>query len=175
MLEQQRMLMDNMNVQPECRGCDHDPSRGLRPAVMGAHEDGIGRRTFLIQSGILTAIAALSACGGLGGGEITAPNVNSTINISDYPALANIGGVAIFTLGSAPLAVVRTAASTFLALSRVCPHQGGTVQRSGNDFVCPVHGATYDLTGQWIGGQRASSLHQYTTTYDASAGTLAIS
>jgi len=41
-----------------------------------------------------------------------------------------------------------------------------------NDFVCPVHGATYSLSGQWIGGQRANSLHQYTTSYDAASGTL---
>jgi cytochrome b6-f complex iron-sulfur subunit len=95
--------------------------------------------------------------------------------VNSYPALANVGGVAMVTLGSAPVAIVRTSTSTFLALSRVCPHQGGIVQLSNNDFVCPVHGATYNLSGQWIGGQRASSLHQYQTSYDQASGTLTIS
>jgi Rieske Fe-S protein len=130
-----------------------------------------------VQSGILAAIAALNACGGLGGSDVTAPTIpsNSSIKVSDYPALASVGGVAMITLGSAPVAVVRTGTSSFLALSRVCPHQGGIVQLAQNDFVCPVHGATYNLSGQWIGGQRANSLHQYTTSYDATTGTLTIS
>ena len=137
--------------------------------------EGIGRRTFLVQSGILAAIAALSACGGLGG-DATAPNVpaNSSINVNNYPALAAVGGVAMVTLGSAPVAIVRSGSSSFLALSRVCPHQGGIVQLSNNDFVCPIHGATYNLSGQWIGGQRASSLHQYATSYDPTTGTLTL-
>lgn len=123
----------------------------------------------------MAAIAALSACG-LSSGDVTSPNIpaNSTITVSNYPSLANVGGVAMITLGSAPVAVVRTGTSSFLALSRICPHQGGIVQLSGNDFVCPVHGATYNLSGQWIGGQRASSLHQYTTSYDAASGVLTI-
>jgi Rieske Fe-S protein len=57
----------------------------------------------------------------------------------------------------------------------VCTHQGGIVNESGNRFVCPVHGATFDLNGNWIGGQRTSNLHQYATTYDAATNTLTIS
>lgn len=139
-----------------------------------AAEHGIGRRTFLVQSGIVAAIAALNACGLSSGDSITAPNVNSTITLSNYPTLANVGGVAVITLGNAPLAIVRTGTTSFLALSRICPHQGGTVQLYNNDFVCPNHGATFNLSGQWIGGQRTSSLHSYTTSYDATNGTLTI-
>jgi nitrite reductase/ring-hydroxylating ferredoxin subunit len=141
-------------------------------AAMG---DGIGRRTFLVQSGILAAIAALNACG-MGGGDVTSPTIpaNTSISISSYPTLANVGGVAMVTIGSAPLAIVRTGTSSFLALSRVCPHQGGIVQLQGSDFVCPQHGATFNLSGTWIGGQRTSSLHSYTTSYDATSGTLTI-
>ena len=69
---------------------------------------------------------------------------------------------------------MRSGTSGFLALSRVCPYQGGIVELAGNDFVCPVHGATYNLSGQWIGGQRASSLHHYATSFDPTTGTLTI-
>jgi Rieske Fe-S protein len=138
--------------------------------------DGIGRRTFLVQSGILAAIAAPSACG-LSSGDVTAPSIpsNTSISVSNYPALANVGGVAMVTIGSAPLAIVRTGTSSFVALSRVCPHQGGIVQLQSNDFVCPQHGATFNLSGQWIGGQRTNSLHSYATSYDSATGTLTIS
>jgi Rieske Fe-S protein len=156
-------------------GCDAMPL----PGGAGTLTDGlppIGRRTFLVQSAILAAGAALVACGA-SGADVTAPGVpaNSTIRISDYPALGSVGGVAMVTLGGAPVAIVRTGASAFLALSRVCPHQGGTVGQSGNAFVCPVHGAQFNLSGQWIGGQPTSSLHQYATSFDSASGTLSIS
>jgi|SRR5690242_5023100 len=170
------MMSDSMTERSECRGCNTMPEQ-LIADFEASQGDTIGRRTFLVQSGILAAIAALNACGGLGGSDVTSPNVpaNSSITISDYPALANVGGVAMITLGSAPIAVVRTGTSSFIALSRVCPHQGGIVQLSRNDFVCPNHGATFDMSGNWIGGQRTSSLHHYTTGYDAATGTLMIS
>jgi len=164
-------MTDATRASHECAGCTGENGR---TAPRDWTSDGIGRRTFLVQSGILAALAALSACGA--GGDVTAPPLasNTTINIANYPALANVGGVAVLTIGGAPLAIVRTGASSFLALSRVCPHQGGTVQLSGNDFVCPVHGATFNLSGQWIGGQRTSSLHSYATSYDAASGILTI-
>ena len=166
-------MVEKRDITPGCEGCSRT---GFAIDGAAAANEGIGRRTFLVQSGILAAIAALSACGGLGGVDATAPNVptNSSININNYPTLANVGGVAMVTLGSAPVAIVRSSSSSFLALSRVCPHQGGIVQLANNDFVCPVHGATYNLSGQWIGGQRASSLHQYATSFDPTTGTLTI-
>ncbi|HEX4684512.1 MAG TPA: Rieske (2Fe-2S) protein [Gemmatimonadaceae bacterium] len=165
--------MSEKNVRPACGDCTSlDPERLL--GAYAAAEDGIGRRTFLVQSGILAAIAALSACSVT---DSTAPNVpaNSQINVADYPALATVGGVAVVSLGGAPVAIVRTSSTTFLALSRVCPHQGGIVQQSGTRFICPVHGATFDLNGSWVGGQRTSSLHQYSTSYDATTNTLSVS
>lgn len=165
-------MSDGTRASHVCSGC---AGENRRATARDWATDGIGRRTFLVQSGILAAIAALSACGA--GGDATAPTLasNTSIDIGNYPALANVGGVAVLTVGSAPLAIVRTGASSFLALSRVCPHQGGTVQLSGSDFVCPVHGATFNLSGQWIGGQRTNSLHSYATSYDATSGTLTIS
>lgn len=163
------------NERSECGGCGTDV-RGVFAAA-GVAESAIGRRTFLVQSGILAAIAALNACSGLGGGDVTAPSVpaNSSIKISDYPNLASVGGVALLSIGSSPVAIVRTSDTTFLALSRICPHQGGLITLYGSDFVCTRHGATFNLNGGWIGGQRTSNMYQYQTTYDAASGTLTIS
>jgi cytochrome b6-f complex iron-sulfur subunit len=110
------------------------------------------------------------------GGDATAPTIASgtTVNVTSHTELATVGGVALVTVSGAPLAIVRTATSSFLALSRVCPHQGSIVNVSGSGFLCPNHGAQFTSTGTWTGGQPTSSLHSYATTYDAATGTLTI-
>jgi cytochrome b6-f complex iron-sulfur subunit len=138
--------------------------------------DGIGRRTFLAQSAMLAAAAMLAACGGSGSSDPTAPSLSgsASIKVSDYPALASVGGIALVTVQSYPLAIVRTGTSSYVALSRVCPHQGSIVNTSGSGFLCPNHGAQFSATGAWVGGQPTSSLRSYVTTYDAATGTLTV-
>jgi cytochrome b6-f complex iron-sulfur subunit len=135
----------------------------------------LGRREFLQRSALFAAAAAaLAACAP---SDSTAPSLNGTVQVkvSDYPSLANVGGIATLTANGAPIAVVRTGASSFIALSRVCPHQGFTVNSTGNGFFCPGHGAQFSSTGQWEGGQRTSNLHAYATSYDATSGVVTIS
>ena len=72
------------------------------------------------------------------------------------------------------MAIVRTGDTTFAAFSRICPHQGGTIQVTSSGFQCPVHGATFNRSGTWVGGQRTTNMRQYPTTYDAATGTLTI-
>lgn len=136
---------------------------------------GIGRRTFLTQSALMAAVAALAACGATGG-DLTAPTLTSstTINLSDQPALANVGGVALVSISGSPFAIVRTSASSFVALSRVCPHQGSIVNPTSSGFFCPNHGAQFSSNGTWVGGQRTNSLSSYAAIYDAAAGTITI-
>lgn len=137
-------------------------------------ESGIGRRTFLVQSALMAAAAALAACAGAS--DTTGPTLSgqSTINVNDYPALANVGGVAMVSVQGAQLAIVRTSTTDFVALSRVCPHQGGIVYATSTGFQCPIHGATFNKTGGWIGGQRTSSMRSYATSYDSASGVLTI-
>jgi cytochrome b6-f complex iron-sulfur subunit len=135
----------------------------------------IGRRTFLAQSALLAAAAALTACVGVGT-DLTAPSLSgqTTLKVSDYPALAAVGGIAMVTIEGSPYAVVRTGTSSFVTLSRICPHQGSTVNQNGSGFLCPNHGAQFNASGTWIGGQSTSSLRSYATAYDSTAGTITI-
>lgn len=152
-----------------------DCGRACGPVVPTPAAGGeIGRRTFLAQSALLAAAAALAACAGAA--DATAPSLSgqATITVSDYPALSSVGGIALVTIQSSPFAIVRTGSSSFVALSRVCPHQGSIVNQNGSGFLCPNHGAQFNATGGWIGGQPTSSLRSYATAYDASAGTLTI-
>jgi cytochrome b6-f complex iron-sulfur subunit len=85
-----------------------------------------------------------------------------------------VGGVALVTANGTPLAIVRTGTSSYLALSRSCPHEGATIGTSSGGFTCPRHGAMFNASGTWTGGQRTSSMRSYTTTFDSATGTLTI-
>jgi Rieske Fe-S protein len=159
----------------------NDPSHGagddcaldcpLGASVPSAH--GRDRRTFLARAAVAAAAVALAACGA--GGDATAPFSGTfSFKVGDHPELASVNGVALITANGSRLAVVRTGATTFVALSRVCPHEGSTINATSTGFLCPNHGATFDRTGTWIGGQRTSSMRSYATSYDASTDTLTI-
>jgi cytochrome b6-f complex iron-sulfur subunit len=149
---------------------------GCAPALATDHaRDGIGRRTFLAQSALLAAGALLAACAA---SDVSSPGttLNSTtdIKLSDFPALASVGGIALVNVSGNPLAIVRTGDASFVTLSRICPHQGSTINPDGSGFLCPGHGARFSATGQWQGGQRTSDMRSYTTSYDAATGTITI-
>jgi nitrite reductase/ring-hydroxylating ferredoxin subunit len=150
-------------------------------SCMASHRDSeetvaIGRRQFISASVLAAAAAALAACSASGSSDFTGPSSvgGLTLKLSDYATLASVGGVALVSASGSPIAVVRTGASTFIALSRVCPHQGSTVNLVANGFLCPNHGASFTLDGTWTGGQRTSNMRSYTTTYDSAAGTITI-
>ncbi len=143
---------------------------------------GIGRRAFLTQGALASIALALAACGGDGP---VAPSIDSnTIRLADHPALGAVGGVALVTLGEVPLAVVRTGESSFVALSRACPHQGALVEATSGGFTCPRHKAQFGTTGDFVGGParivqafeglQQRNLRSYPVQYNRKKGTLAI-
>ena len=130
------------------------------------------RRTFVSEAFVAAAAALLAGCSVSSIDGST--SVNGSIKVTDYPSLANTGGIALVTVSGTPLAIVRTGTSTFLALSRICPHQGATINQTGNGFTCPRHGAQFSSTGTWVGGQVTSDLQSFNTQYDSATGTLTI-
>lgn len=133
----------------------------------------IDRRDFVMRAAAALAAVALAACGSDGA---TSPSSvdSTTLQLADYPALSSVGGVATVSVSGVPLAIVRTSSTTFAAFSRICPHQGTTINVTSTGFLCPNHGATFDKSGQWVGGQRTSNLASYPVVYDAAAGTLTV-
>lgn len=146
------------------------------PCVVGDGPHAIARREFVVGAAAALAAMALAACATTTGDFLTSPGTvaATSIKVSDFPALANVGGVATTTVSGIPLAIVRTGASSFAAFSRICPHQGTTINVVTNGFQCPRHGATFNSSGQWIGGQRTSNLTSYPVGYDAASATLTI-
>lgn len=154
--------------------------------LAGAEPRQVTRRDFVARS-TLAAVAALlvSACGdgviggvtglagGLGTGGTT-PGAGSTFRLSDYPALANVGGIARANAGGSPIALVRNSTTTVSAFSLVCPHQGTTVDITGGSFKCPNHGATFNAAGTWTGGQQTGNLVSLGATLDAALGIITL-
>jgi Rieske Fe-S protein len=142
-------------------------------------QSGTTRREF-ITAAAASAVAALlvTACGGSASdstGVVNTGPVSLSVQVSSYPALANVGGIARVDSGGSPVAAVRTGASTFAAFSLICPHFGCTVGINGSAFLCPCHGARFASSGAWTGGQRTSNLTSLGTSYDATTDVLTIS
>jgi Rieske Fe-S protein len=138
-----------------------DSMSGVTSGLSGACASCISRRAFLVDSAALAAVAALfAACGEAG---ITPPTGKVEVKVSDFPGLAtNDTLVLIDSLRAAK----RTGATTFVAWSRLCTHEGTPVDLSGNSFLCPNHGSRFDLNGAATIGPATQSLGQLATAYD---------
>ena len=132
---------------------------------------GLDRRELLKRGGLAAAALLLAACG-VPGSDGTGPGLGSpvTVKLSDYPALANSGGVALVANNTV---AVENNAGSYIALSMVCPHRGGQILLAGSGFQCTVHGATFDKTGSWIGGQPTSNMYRINVTNNGD-GTLTV-
>jgi len=124
------------------------------------------RRQFLTSASLLSVGAlAASACGdGVIGAPAAVPSLPATpfrVDLQSIPALQQIGGRAVITVGSdAPVLVERLGATEFRAFGLVCPHRGTIVDVRSDGFRCPNHEARFDLDGRWIGGQPTSDLER---------------
>ena len=127
------------------------------------------RKEFLASIAKGSALIVLSSClYNCGGNGPTAPdapsNVDFTIDITQngYTALQNVGG-SIYKDG---IIVAHTDATTFVAVSQACTHQGTTVQlqESQHRFHCPNHGSNFNLNGSVINGPASSPLRRYNVT-----------
>ena len=147
-------------------------------------EDCLSRREFLMKSTLAVAgVAALvTGCGDgqIGGGFVTAPNIGTlTLKVSTVSALATIGQIALFPT-DARVAIERTGASSFLALSTTCTHEGTMINivNNGTSFECPNHGARYDSAGnvtrQPNSSGSATKLPSFATSYDPTTDILTI-
>ncbi|MGE0442078.1 MAG: ubiquinol-cytochrome c reductase iron-sulfur subunit [Gemmatimonadales bacterium] len=134
-----------------------------------ARRDFLGRLA-LAAVGTLLADACVA---GLGTGPSSFSG-SFSVTVTDYPALASVGGIALLSGAPVPMAAVRTGATSFDVFSRRCPHQGTTINLSGSGFRCPNHGAQFNAQGQNVGGQPTGSLTRFNSTYDTGTDTLTV-
>ncbi|MFM7856715.1 MAG: ubiquinol-cytochrome c reductase iron-sulfur subunit [Flammeovirgaceae bacterium] len=89
------------------------------------------------------------------------------LTLSANSALTADGG----SLVSQGVIVVRVSAGNFVAYWQACTHEGTAVNfQSGNkNFVCPRHGATFDINGAVTKGPATTALTKYNTTLTGSS------
>lgn len=128
------------------------------------------KRSALVCGAIMVGGALIESC--KKNNPAPAP-VNFSINLTDptYAALKTVGGF----IENSNAIVIRTGASTYVALSDICTHAGCTVSyyNSQNQIVCPCHGGAYDINGNVIAGPPPSALAKYNVS--VSGNTLTVS
>jgi Rieske Fe-S protein len=152
--------------------------------------DGFGslpRREFLSQATLTAVAVVLAACSG--GGDVTGPAAppntepgpgtsgsSLSVTIASFGALANVGGIAaVGNLGFRPIAVVRTGASSYTALSRICTHAGCDINVASGGFSCPCHGSQFNSEGKATHGPAEAALQRFNVALSTDGTKLTIS
>nr|WP_295932659.1 Rieske (2Fe-2S) protein [uncultured Dyadobacter sp.] len=115
---------------------------------------------------------------GSGGNGITGTTTGSAINFtvdmtkSPYNDLKTSGNGKVI----GDVLVAKTTAGSYVALSKICTHEGNTVAyRSGsNDVFCQTHGSTFSIAGVVTNGPAATPLKTYTITVSSDGNTLTV-
>lgn len=142
----------------------------------------------LVVGGVARAFGGGSTSETAGGAATKSPSPSANPTISPKPTASSsasasatakpvgtkIGAATDVPVGKAfafdapdgnPAFVVQPASGTYLAYSRVCTHQGCSVDFIGQEFQCPCHGAVFaEDTGDPISGPARSPLQKYQVT-----------
>jgi Rieske Fe-S protein len=146
-------------------------------------DDCLSRREFLSRSTLAVAgVAAVAAgCGDghFGPTALTPTNNKISVKVSSLPGLGVTGQPVKIPQSVGLIAVKRTGATTFAAVSTVCTHQGCEIDVTGTTYECPCHNSRFDSDGHVTGQPQgtsgsATNLPTYATQYDTATDTLTI-
>lgn len=130
-----------------------------------------GAKTIAVGALALSSFDVLKLMASSDDYENVEGTVEKIINLSDYPALASVGGYAMIT---DKVIVIRKSSSKFIAINIVCTHKKCDVDYDGKGFECPCHGSTYNGNGKVLEGPATKNLKSYKVTYNSSDNTLTI-
>jgi cytochrome b6-f complex iron-sulfur subunit len=148
----------------------------------------LNRREFLERAAGTAALTVLAGCGDgqlSGPGSIRrlpgGPPPTFSVLVADFPELVDpapfhtLVRVTAADSGSA-VAVKRTAADTFVAMSMRCTHEGCPVDivGGGQSFDCPCHDSHFSNDGVVTQGPAVLPLEVISTSYDPGTGRLTI-
>ncbi|GAB4147142.1 MAG: hypothetical protein Fur0046_25290 [Cyanobacteria bacterium J069] len=121
------------------------------------------RRTFLGLAAASAATSALPAC--KSAAPPSQPAASGTFeSVGTLSQLAQAGDRLDTQVGTAPITLVKKPDSgDLIAISRVCPHAGCTVEwRSETTlFACPCHNSLFSPTGEVVQGPATQPLATY--------------
>lgn len=125
------------------------------------------------------ALAAGCGDGQFGPTALRQTNTGVSLKVASLPELATVGQLVKIPVQSGLIAVKRTGAASFAAISTVCTHQGCEVNINSGAFICPCHDARFDTNGRVTAqpvrtSGSATDLPVYTTKYDVATDILTI-
>ena len=87
------------------------------------------------------------------------PGGRLAVDLKAVPALAKVGGATrIGSLKGVPVAIARTGTAKYIAFNLQCPHQGVTVTRNENGWVCSAHLSEFEPDGDLVLGPATTGL-----------------
>jgi Rieske Fe-S protein len=87
------------------------------------------------------------------------PGGRLAVDLKAVPALAKVGGATrIGSLKGVPVAIARTGTAKYIAFNLQCPHQGITVTRNENGWVCSAHLSEFEPDGDLVLGPATTGL-----------------
>lgn len=137
-----------------------------------------GRRDFVCRLGAACTALAAAACGGGSDsptGPLAPPDPTPAVLRLPLPAIGQTVGASTGTLN---LAVTRVSATTAVAVSRTCTHEGCTIllpEASGQTLDCPCHGSRFTTAGAVVMGPAARALQTFPARIEGSEVVVTIS
>jgi Rieske Fe-S protein len=81
------------------------------------------------------------------------------VDLKAVPALSKVGGATrIGSIKGVPVGIARTGPSKYVAFNLRCPHQGITVGRTENGWVCSAHLSEFEPDGDLVLGPATNGL-----------------
>ncbi len=145
-------------------------------------EESINRLDFLKQLGLSGATLMAFYCAGTlsscsksstNVAPLSSSGVTLDLTTAAYASLKNVGSYVY----SGNVLVAHIKNGSYIALSKVCTHEGTTVQYvAGSDSIyCPNHGAKFTTTGAVTQGPANNPLTQYKTILSTDGNILTVS
>ena len=132
-------------------------------------EESISRKDFLKSLGLGGAaiMTLLTSCSSSTNIVPSSVSIDLSSTITTVGQSTYSGGIIVARIATG------NTASSFIALSQSCTHEGTTVTYQGNGvFYCPNHGATFSSTGAVTRGPASKSLTKYTVNISGTTLTL---
>lgn len=128
------------------------------------------RRRFVHVASVTSAGVCLGCSPG---SDLDVLSEDLEVRLSEHPDLAIVGKSVLIDAGTLrPIAITRLDAETFEVTGTECSHQHCGVARSGEGWLCPCHGARYDLDGTRRSGPAPVGLTSYDWTLDGDVLTI---